>query len=52
MVVLIWIFALKLNLIFYALIFLLNLIIILVKIKNYKKASIDLNSYIKKVKIL
>ena len=49
---LIWIFPSKLDLIFYILIFLLNLIITFVKIKNYKNASIDLNSYIKKVRVL
>ena len=49
---LIWIFPSKLDLIFFILIFLLNLIITFVKIKNYKKVSIDLNSYIKKVKVL
>lgn len=49
---LIWFFPSKLELIFYTLIFLLNLIIVLTKIKNYKKAPIDFNFYIKKVKIL
>ena len=48
----IWIFSSNLDLILYVLIFLLNLIIMIVKLKNYKKKSINLNSFIKKFEIL
>ncbi len=48
----VWLFNTQFSFLLYILIFLLNLLIILVKIKNYKKPSVNLNSHIKEIKIV
>ena len=48
----IWTFTFKLSVLFYLLVFFINLIVILVKIKNYTKLTLNLNSFIKEIKII
>jgi hypothetical protein len=48
----IWIFGSKFNFFFYTLIILANLIIIFIKIINYVKPNVDLNSFVRATKIL
>lgn len=48
----IWLINTQFSFLLYILIFLLNLLIIVIKIRNYKKPSVNLNSYIKEIKIV
>ena len=48
----IWTFTFILSVLFYLLVFFINLIVILVKIKNYIKPTLNLNSFIREIKII
>ena len=48
----IWTFTFKLSVLFYLLVFFINLIVILVKRKNYIKPTLNLNSFIREIKII
>jgi|TARA_B110000881_G_scaffold211839_1_gene220859 hypothetical protein len=48
----VYLFTAKLSFLIYSIIILFNLLVLLIKIKNYKKPSIDLNSFIGNIKIL
>ena len=52
LIFIIWIFNLKLSFLLYTLTFLINIIIILVKVKNYNKSSPNLSLFIKEILIL